>query len=173
MIIKHHSQLVNACASACIQNISPAEKAVLVSLLSHLNLSHNKAFPSQQRLASITGYCRATVNRSIQKLKSLNLIKISKIERINGIGLRNQYSITNKLLTLLNVVLKAGFGVKSSKSKVPATTTTPQHKTPSQTSLIDAANADFDKHYQSLADTKRSDISVVQALRATLKRGRV
>lgn len=171
MIIKHHSQLVNACASACIQNISPADKAVLVSLLSHLNLSHNKAFPSQQRLASITGYCRATVNRSIQKLKSLNLIRISKIERINGIGLRNQYSITNKLLTLLNVVLKAGFGAKSSKSKVP--TTTQQQNTPSQTSLIEAANADFDKHYQSIADTKRSDISVVQALRATLKRGRV
>ncbi|EJE4207945.1 helix-turn-helix domain-containing protein [Vibrio parahaemolyticus] len=171
MIIKHHSQLVNACASACIQNISPAEKAVLVSLLSHLNLSHNKAFPSQQRLASITGYCRATVNRAIQKLKNLNLIKISKIERINGIGLRNQYSITNKLLTLLNVVLKAGFGAKSSKSKVP--TTTQQQNTPSQTSLIEAANADFDKHYQTIADTKRSDISVVQALRATIKRGRV
>ncbi|BDP34785.1 hypothetical protein VA208B3_11560 [Vibrio alginolyticus] len=113
------------------------------------------------------------MNRAIQKLKNLNLIKISKIERINGIGLRNQYSITNKLLTLLNVVLKAGFGVKSSKSKVPATTTTPQHKTPSQTSLIDAANADFEQYYQSIADTKRSDISVVQALRATLKRGRV
>lgn len=141
-----------------------------MTLLSHLNLSSNKAFPSQQRLANLTGYCRATVNRAIQKLKSLNLISISKVERINGIGLRNQYSITKALISLLKITIKSFTQKPKSKTYKPFN----QHSvTSSQSDIIASANKAFDEHYQSITNTKRSDISVVQTLRAAIKRGGV
>lgn len=168
--IKHHSQLVNAIIVSNLP-ISPTDKLVLSTLVSHLNLAHNQSFPSQQRIAAMCGLCRQTVNKSIQKLHSLGYIAITKADRLKGIGLRNIYSLKSCLIKALSVVIpKLGTLFKSNK---PTASGLGRPTGTNQTlSAIDKANLEFEEHYQQIANTKRADISVLQALRASLKGGK-
>ena len=167
--IKHHSQLVNAIIASNLP-ISATDKLVLSTLVTHLNLAKNESFPSQFRLASMCGLCRATVNRSIMKLSELGYISIKKIDRVNGIGLRNLYTLKSSLIKALSVVIpKLGTLVRAAFKQAHSKPTSPNTGTNQTSSILDKANKDFEEHYTQIANTKRVDLSVVQALKASLR----
>lgn len=169
--IRHHSQLVSAIIASNLP-ISSTDKLVLSTLVNHLNLAKNEAFPSQSRLAEMCGLCRATVNRSIQKLKELGYISIKKIDRINGIGLRNLYALKSSLIKALAVVIpKLGTMAREVFKQAYSKYTSPLNGTNKTLSTLDKANKEFEENYTRIANTKRSDIGVVQALKASLKGG--
>ncbi|MGO2282437.1 helix-turn-helix domain-containing protein [Vibrio casei] len=167
--IKHHSQLVNAIIASNLP-ISSTDKLVLSTLVTHLNLSKNEAFPSQARIASVCGLCRATVNRAIMKLSELGYISIKKIERINGIGLRNLYTLKSSLIKALSVVIpKLGTLASRVFKQAHSKPTSPNTGTNQTSSILDKANKDFEEHYTQISNTRRADLSVVQALKASLR----
>lgn len=75
--IRHHNQLIHR-ISLLIESrlIKKNEGAVLLALASHSN-PKGLCFPSQSRLAQITGYKRETVNRLIKRLESRFISKNS------------------------------------------------------------------------------------------------
>lgn len=64
-------------APASVLGVSAPEKSVLVALVSHLNSARNGVlvWPSQQRLAEMTGLGASTVRRVLVRLEALGLIK--------------------------------------------------------------------------------------------------
>lgn len=82
-------------APAAALGLTGPEKSVLVALISHLNQSRNGylVWPSQQRLAAITGFGESTIRRVIRKLEQLELIK-----RQDSGARHNLYSVSREVI---------------------------------------------------------------------------
>lgn len=93
-----------------------ADWAVLTAICFHANTA-GYAFPSQERLAELTGLCRQTVNACVGRLRQLGYLKIVKsskeARRSGGRFAVNGYVVDRKPLPKENISSGAGRRVGS------------------------------------------------------------
>ena len=75
------------------KDLSPPEKAVLVSIADYYNDEKGCAWPSQDTLAVDTSYSRATINRACKSLKQKGYISWHKDIQSNGQFPNNTYKL--------------------------------------------------------------------------------
>jgi len=94
-------------ASTDTLQLNGHQKAVLVSLASHLNPKRNgtEVWPSLARLVALTGFGESTVRRALQKLHAGGLIKIR-----SDTGKSNTYTVNAEVIQQLTDPCHTGRG---------------------------------------------------------------
>lgn len=93
------------------RSLKRADWAVLTAICFHANTA-GYAFPSQERLAELTGLCRQTVNAHVRRLRQFGYLKIVKsskeARRSGGRFAVNAYVVERKPLLHENTSSGAG-----------------------------------------------------------------
>ena len=76
-----------------VEGLPPPQKNVLTALADFFNDEEGYAWPSQHKLAIVTGYDRSTIIRALKALEAKGYITISKTTRNNGRFSRNMYKL--------------------------------------------------------------------------------
>jgi pyocin large subunit-like protein len=76
-----------------VRDITPAQKLVLLCIVSYYNTAQRVSFPSQMTLAAETGLSRRTVQRASQDLEELGLIHTQRLKRDSGDFVRIRYRL--------------------------------------------------------------------------------
>jgi hypothetical protein len=76
-----------------VRDITPAQKLVLLCIVSHYNTAQRVSFPSQSTIAAETGQSARTVIRAIHALEELKLIHKQKLKTDSGQWWRTRYRL--------------------------------------------------------------------------------
>lgn len=76
-----------------LEGLPPPQKNVLITLADFFNDEEGYAWPSQHKMAIVTGYERSTIIRALKALEAKGYITISKTTRNNGRFSRNMYKL--------------------------------------------------------------------------------
>ena len=88
---KEYVRLTVQFVDRIMQKLGPTQTAVVIALLRHLN-ADLQCWPSEERIAELTGMSRVNVSRTITKLKDAGYISVELIKSETGVW-HNRYTI--------------------------------------------------------------------------------
>jgi hypothetical protein len=112
-----------------VDDLTPAQKAVLVALADHADDEGNRVYPSVQRIGIKTSYAERTVRRALADLRNIGLVHIVK-EATHHAPTEYRLDLPQMQVMQYRPATNAGHGVPENTAGVPESANRPATNAP-------------------------------------------